>query len=195
VQVRLSDRERALLLALLRQPAAGVPLGSVPRCVGWKAGPVSDVLAGLVAGRWVEIDGPLVRVSPWAAAWMDHEPSAGGRRWRPVDAGRRCESLDREPAGREPGREQAFVLTGADVVWRELHRRGCPCGACRDGAPPSGTRPRPGSCATCKGRPLPPLWECLRCGRGGRDAQRPPLPKVRNATPAHRPDGLKGGKG
>jgi hypothetical protein len=194
VRVRLTDHERALLFALLRQPVAGVPLEKLPRCVGWNAERVADVLAPLINAGWVEVAAPSVRLAEWAAAWLDHEAIASTGLWRPIAVNPWHEPLAFEPLSAEREEEHAFVLTGSDAVWRELHARDCDCGACRDGAPPSGTRPRPPSCATCKGRPLPPLWECLRCGRGGRDRLRPPLPKVRKRLPARRNDGLKGGR-
>jgi hypothetical protein len=179
MRVHLSDRERALLLALLRQPAAGVVLERLPRCVGWRPARVAEVLAPLVERGCVEVAPPHVRVVPWAAAWLDHEPAGGGRWWRRVSTGQAYASLGDEPPDVPRGGERTFVLTGPDIVWRELHRRGCGCAACRDGAPPTGTRPRPAECSACKGRPLPRHWECLRCGRGGRDALRRALARSR----------------
>ncbi|MDR3639505.1 MAG: hypothetical protein P4L84_37235 [Isosphaeraceae bacterium] len=195
VRVRLTDNERALLVALLKGPVAGVPLAKLPERVGWRVERVAEVLSPLIAGKWVEVVEPRVRLAAWAAVWLDHQATASGRRWRPIRAVPRYPELGFDPVDEERGREHSFVLTGSDAIWREIHRRNCDCCACREGEPPSGTRPRPPSCATCKGRPLPPLWECLRCGRGGRDRHLPPLPTPRRPAPKTTDDGLKGGRG
>lgn len=194
VRASLSNHERALMFVLLREPAAGVPLVNLPKRARWKVDRVAEVLARLVSDGWVRIVEARVQVALWAAVWLDHELSPSGKRWKAVRATLRVQELDFEPVDDRQVHERAFVLTGSDVVWRELHRRDCDCAACCEGNPPSATRPRPISCATCNGRPLPPLWECLRCGRGGRDRWLPPLPKPRKRIARSSDNTLKGGR-
>jgi len=154
----------------------------------WKPERAAKAVAELHASEWVTIDGDdaaaIVGLTEWAQfhiaeRFVKHRTIANPDRL--VD--------DRYLPGGVP----IGILTGCATAWRELHRYGCRCETCK-GAVPSATRPRPAVCSACKGKPLPPLWECLRCGRGGRDRMLRPLPRP-VVTAVRDDDGLKGGTG
>ena len=161
-------------------------LSDLPRLLGWPAERAAEAVAELHGGDWVVIAGkpPLARLTPWARVWATERI----RRHRTVADPDRFIDDRYLPGGAPLG-----ILTGCATAWRELHRYGCRCETCK-GAVPSATRPRPAVCSACKGKPLPPLWECLRCGRGGRDRMLRPLPRP-VVTAVRDDDGLKGGTG
>ncbi len=205
--IELSDDEFGLLQTLLREPIAGVAPGELAGSLGWEPMRVATVLANLLNGQWVEISqgGASVALTPWAAVWLDHETSDDGLRWLPVRAlvphveltfepadTRSSDAMPRErrafPKRREPGANHRIPLTVFPEVvlaggryawlpWRERHRRRCECTACQ--LEVSATKPPRKFCLSAHGRKLPPLWECLECGCGGRDHLLPRHPKVR----------------
>lgn len=170
------------LPALMRWPLV-LPTGADEELPGPDLVRAAVAVSPLLAAGWLTLAGdpPRLAVSRWARIVL-------------VERIPRRQHFDRgklEAAGPALPRhysddDRVKTLVGSDWVYRERHRVDCPCLCCAREV--SGTKPRfAGPCPVCKGLRLPPLWECLVCGRGGRDWKWPPLPRARPIAPAPPP--------
>lgn len=207
----LSGDGAALAEELLRHPRSGAVMAELPTLLRWALDRAADALAELHAGDWVTISAKgRVQLTEWAVFWFDHRPSKDGKRWVP-ERWYQFHPLTSEPAdGRraesarhlEALARNLVVLTAGGRVYRELHRPGCPCRACR--LPVSATKEAARlsaegePCGVCGGAALPSKWYCVADDRWGGDGKTSPAPDQSNrccrGTPGQRQQAPPGGR-